>query len=70
MEDAALLDDALQDDEAQDDEETANDNPNPFDPFIHAFKGIRGKLSERFGRRRQEEDYTRTTCRRTRFPTK
>ena len=57
VEDAALLDDALPDDDEQEDEEAAADNPNPFDPFIHAFKGIRGKLAGRFGRRRQEEDY-------------
>jgi hypothetical protein len=57
VEDAALLDDALPDDDEQEDEEAADANPNPFDPFIHAFKGIRGKLAGRFGRRRQEEAY-------------
>ena len=46
-----LADDAFVEDEA-------GGNPNPFDSFIHAFKGIRGKLSGRFGRRRQDDgDY-------------
>ena len=33
------------------------DNPNPFDSFIHAFKGIRGRLSGRFGRGKADEVY-------------
>ena len=57
VEDAALLDDPLPDENEQEDGEAAADNPNPFDPFIHAFKGIRGKLAGRFGRRSREEDY-------------
>ena len=50
------VDDALEDDDLQEDGR-ANDNPNPFDSFIHAFKGLRGKLSGRFGRRGEEEVY-------------
>ena len=53
-------DDALPEgDAASEDDDAGADNPNPFDSFIHAFHGIRGKLSGRFGRRRggDEEDY-------------
>ena len=56
VEDAALLDDAMPEDDDQDDEAVAGDNPNPFDSFIHAFKGLRGKLAGRFGRRRQDDE--------------
>ena len=34
----------------------ASDNPNPFDPFIHAFKGIRSRIGKRFGRGGEEEE--------------
>ena len=52
MDDAALVDDEMPRDEADD------GNPNPFDSFIHAFRGIRSKLSGRFGRRGQaDEEY-------------
>ena len=52
-----LADDAFEDEvlddgdfDAANAEDAGQDNPNPFDPFIHAFKGIRGKLSKRFRR--------------------
>ena len=54
VQDEALSDDALMDGDEMEDAADV-DNPNPFDSFIHAFKGIRGKLSDRFGRRNREE---------------
>ena len=44
------------DDDENDDDEETSDNPNPFDPFLRAFKGIRGRLGKRFGRGKADDE--------------
>ncbi len=52
---AAPQDDGEDGEDGEDAGKTA-DNPNPFDSFLRAFKGIRGRLGKRFGRGGTDDD--------------